>query len=267
MILASLVRHYLHESVHRSASLATVVSAVGLTLLLVVPLRVRDKEVYYWGQRSNPAPVMAREFSGIAVGMSQTIWVFLPLLASAGLLAAALQKGWIELLLSKPMPRVTLLASVYLAGLLIWFASAGVICFSLAATFRWLLHVPALPLLKAFTVLTLFFAVELGFLTLVAVARPNVMIAAASTFAMTFISGLMTDRIHIARYFNLRWLERVLDALYYILPKANELMALARRLSMDQAVKEMNWMPLWSSALFGLACLAGAAWILERRSY
>ena len=267
MILSSLVRHALHESVHRSASLATVVSAVGLTLLLVLPLQMRNGELFYWNQRAGSTAVMAREFSSIVMGMGQTIWVFLPLLAVAGLLASGLQKGWIELLLSKPMPRVTILGAVYLTGLILWLLSVGLMVASLAATFRWMLQVPALPLLKAFAVLTLFFAVELAFLVLVAVARPNVMIASAATFALTLIASLMEDRAKIARYFDSHWLERALDGLYYILPKFSELSSLARRLALTPEAQVTNWMPLWSSALFGAACLIVAGWLLHRKDF
>ena len=266
-ILSSMVRHALHESVHRSASLATVVSAVGLTLLLVVPLRMRDGELFYWSQRAPSTAVMAREFSSIVIGMGQTIWVFLPLLAVAGLLASSLQKGWIELLVSKPMPRITILGTVYLAGLILWLLSVGLMVASLAATFRWMLHVPAMPLLKAFAVLTLFFAVELAFLVLVAVARPNVMIASAATFAMTFIASLMGARAMIARYFDSRLVERALDGIYYILPKVNELLSLTQRVASTSEALITHWMPLWSSALFGVACLIIAGWLLERKDF
>lgn len=267
MILRSLVRHMLHESVHRSASLATVVSAVGLTLLLVLPLQMRDGEVFYWSQRAGSAAMMARQFSGIFMGVSQTIWVFLPLLAVAGLLASSLQKGWIELLVSKPMPRVTILSSAYVTGVILWLLSVGLMVTSLAATFRWMLHVPALPLLQAFAVLSLFFAVELGFLVLVTVARPNVMIASAATFAMTFFASLMGIRAVIARYFNSRLLEGALDGLYYILPKVSELTSLARLLADSPETPITNWMPLWSSALFGAACLIAAGWLLHRKDF
>ena len=262
-----MVRHALHESVHRSASLATVVSAVGLTLLLVLPLRMRDGELFYWSQRAPSPAVMAREFSSIVLGMSQTIWVFLPLLAVAGLLASSLQKGWIELLISKPMPRITILCTAYLTGLILWLLSVGLMVASLAATFRSMLHVPALPLLKAFTVLTLFFAVELAFLVLVAVARPNVMIASAATFAMTFIASLMGVRAVIGRYFDSRWLTWALDGLYYILPKVSELGSLARLLSDSPEARVTAWMPLWSSALFGAACLIAAGGLLNRKDF
>jgi len=267
VILGSMVRHALHESVHRSASLATVVSAVGLTLLLVVPLRMRDGELFYWSQRAPSTAVMAREFSSIVMGMGQTIWVFLPLLAVAGLLASSLQKGWIELLISKPMPRVTILSTAYLTGLILWLLSVGLMVSSLAATFRFMLHVPAVPLLKAFAVLTLFFAIELAFLVMVAMARPNVMIATAATFAMTFIASLMGVRALLARYFNSRWLERALDGLYYILPKVSELGSLARRFADTPEARITDWMPLWSSALFGAACLIAAGWLLERKDF
>lgn len=267
MILGSMVRHALHESVHRSASLATVVSAVAMTLLLVVPLRMRDGELFYWNQRTPSTAVMAREFSVIVMGMSQTIWVFLPLLAAAGLLASSMQKGWIELLISKPMHRLTILITAYLTGLTLWLLSVGLMVASLAATFRWMLRVPALPLLKAFTVLTLFFAVELAFLVLVAVARPNVMIASAATFALTLIASLMEDRAKIARYFDSHWLERALDGLYYILPKFSELSSVARRLALTPEAQITHWMPLWSSALFGAACLIAAGWLLNRKDF
>ncbi len=267
MILRSLVRHMLHESVHRSAALATVVSAVGLTLLLLVPLQVRDGEAYYWGQRSGSTATLAREFTTVVLGTGQTIWVFLPLLAVAGLLAAALQKGWIELLFSKPMPRIMLLGAAYATGLILWMLSVGLMVSSLAAAFRWTLHVPALPLLKAFAVLSLFFASELAFLVLVAVARPNVMIAAAATFAMTFFASVMGLRVVVARYFDSRLLERALDGLYYILPKVSELASLARRFADAPGARVTEWMPLWSTALFGAACLVAAGWLLQRKDF
>ena len=102
---------------------------------------------------------------------------------------------------------------------------------------------------------------------LVATARPNVMIASAATFAMTFIASLMGVRALLARYFNSRWLERALDGLYYILPKVSELGSLARRFADTPEARITDWMPLWSSALFGAACLIAAGWLLERKDF
>jgi type VI protein secretion system component VasF len=84
---------------------------------------------------------------------------------------------------------------------------------------------------------------------------------------MTFIASLMGLRAIIARYFDSRWLERALDGLYYILPKVSELGSLARLLSDSPEARVTAWMPLWSSGLFGAACLMTAGWLLHRKDF
>jgi hypothetical protein len=115
--------------------------------------------------------------------------------------------------------------------------------------------------------MTLVFAAELSFLLLVAVARPNVMIASAATFAMTFIASLMGLRASVARYFDSEWLRGALDGVYYVLPKVGELTNLAGRLSETPATKIADWMPIWSTGLFGAGCLIAAAWLLAKKDF
>ena len=62
-----------------------------------------------------------------------------------------------------------------------------------------------------------------------------------------------------------RWSRDVVRVLYYALPKVFDLGNIARRLVIGAPIED--WMPVWSSALFGVAVLGAGLLVFSRRNY
>ena len=53
--------------------------------------------------------------------------------------------------------------------------------------------------------------------------------------------------------------------LYWVLPKVFDVGRIARELVLGNSIT--SWMPIWSSALFGVAILSTGLYVFARRNY
>ena len=67
------------------------------------------------------------------------------------------------------------------------------------------------------------------------------------------------------RLLSSQWSRSMVHGLSYALPKVFDLGAISRRLVLGDPMG--SWMPLWSSAIFGLVVLATSLYAFERRNY
>lgn len=262
----AIARHTMHESFHRRPGLVLLAATLIWLLAFLLLVRFREGQVYFWGRPFHRHPQeFATGFTLVLLTVVREIWTFLALFASAGFVSAYFEKGWVELVFSKPLQRFSVILGSYLAGLALWALSAGTLMVFYAIYFRLQAGRPAAPLLKSLAVVTVAFAVMLAFLILMNVVRPGVALAVLSVYLLLLLSGVLMSRQELAKLLENTAAGKALDLLYYVLPKVPEMTLVATRLAQNRAVE--SWMPVWSSALFGLGSLLLAGWILERKSF
>ena len=119
-------------------------------------------------------------------------------------------------------------------------------------------------LLSAFFTVFIF-AVLLSVLVLCGVLWDSAAIGIMAAFAMMVITPILAQKSTLERLLDSEWSRDVVRVLYYVLPKTSDISLIIRHLILGQAID--SWMPVWSTALFGVAVLGAGLWRFERRSF
>ncbi len=197
-------------------------------------------------------------------GASYWMGILLALFATAPLINGMLERGRVDLLLSKPIGRPTLLFS-HLVGVLI-------VVFTLATYLMGMLWLvmsiksgiwnPRF-LVSIGMVLTMF-SIMYGVVLLVGVSSQSTALSLIVTYGLIFCSIVFLGKDELAPQINPPWRE-VFLTFYHILPNFAEVTKPVVQLVAGDPVE--SWYPLTSSALFGLAMYALAFFRFSRRDF
>jgi ABC-type transport system involved in multi-copper enzyme maturation permease subunit len=226
------------------------VSIFGRTLDRGRPLDVNELVT-----RTQAVIAMVLYFAGLALSV----------FASAGLVAAVFEPGRIELLLSKPVSRTHLLLGRYVGNVLVvaanvvYLVAGSWMIFGLK-TGVWGYGFPLSSLCTIFT-----FSVLLAVIVLIGVLWDSSAIAIMVTFAIMIITPILQQRRTIERLLSSEWSRDVLHFFYYVLPKTSEISQIIWKINLRQPID--SWMPVWSTAIFGIVVLAAGLWRFQRRTF
>jgi ABC-type transport system involved in multi-copper enzyme maturation permease subunit len=198
---------------------------------------------------------MAMYFFGMALSV----------FASAGLVAAVFEPGRIELLLSKPVSRTQLLLGRYAGNVLV--VAANIVYLTLGS---WIIFglktdVWGTGYLISCLFTVFVFSVLLAIIVLVGVLLESAAVAIMTTFGIIVVSLILAQTPTIERLLSSEWSRDAVRLLYYVLPKTSDISVIIRHLILNQPVD--SWMPVWSTALFGLAVLSAGILHFRRRSF
>jgi ABC-type transport system involved in multi-copper enzyme maturation permease subunit len=189
----------------------------------------------------------------------------LSVFASAGLVAAVFEPGRIELLLSKPVSRTHLLMGRYLGNVLVVAANIVYLVAGSWIIFGLKTQVWGTGFLISSLCTIFIFAVLLTVLVLVGVLWDSSAVAIMATFAIMILTPILAQKNLIERLLSSEWSRNVVRFLYYVLPKTSDVAVIIRHLILNQPVE--SWMPVWSTALFGVVVLGLGLWRFQRRSF
>ncbi len=190
--------------------------------------------------------------------------MLLAVLASAGLIPTIFEPGRIELLLSKPVERYHILLGRYLGNLLLIALNIFYPVLALWIIFGVKTGIWTPGFLWG-SMLTLFmFAVYLSVVLLIGVLWESAVVATMVTFGLMIISLILSSRTQIAKLLSSEFSRDMVRGLYYALPKVVDIGQILRHIVMGQPMD--SWMPVWSTAIFGMACLAGGLYIFQRKT-
>jgi hypothetical protein len=114
--------------------------------------------------------------------------------------------------------------------------------------------------------LTIFmFAVLLTIVLVIAVLSESAVLATMVTFGVMIVGLIVAQKSTLERLLTSEWSRNVVRGLYYALPKVWDLGNIGRRLVVGAAID--NWMPVWSTALFGVVMLGAGLFMFSRRNY
>jgi ABC-type transport system involved in multi-copper enzyme maturation permease subunit len=209
--------------------------------------------------------------SGFA-GFLYVIGTFLAIFATAHLVPRLQEKGTVDLWLSRPVGRVRLLLSRYLAGLLL--AGSNVV-YLLGA--MWLLVVWKTRLVHprfflAAAIILFAIAALMAFSFLVGTMTSSTAVSIMATFALFFLSAILVNHDRIAAALTHEWAGELIQGLYWLFPKTAELGAAVVALVMGEQgparmQKAVALQPFLTTGLFGAACLALACLRFRRKDF
>lgn len=215
--------------------------------------------------RSQDVNTMVRTAHAGVAAFLYGFGMLLAVLASAGLIPTIFEPGRIELLLSKPVERYHILLGRYLGNLLlialnIFYPVLAIWILFGVKTGIWT------PGFLWGSLLTLFmFSVYLSVVLLIGVLWESAVVATMVTFGLMIISLILAGRTQIAKLLSSEFSRDMVSGLYYALPKVVDNGNILRHIVMGQPVE--SWMPVWSTAIFGIACLAGGVYLFQRKNY
>ncbi len=215
--------------------------------------------------RGQDVAQLVRQVHGGLAAFLFTAGMFLAVFASAGLIPTVFEPGRIELLLSKPVTRHHILLGRYLGNLLVVAANIFYLVIAVWLIFGLKTGVWTYGFLWS-TVLTVFvFATLLTVVLLIGVLWESAVIAIMVTFGLMLISPILAQQSLLERLLTSETSRNIARGLYYALPKVFDLGNMARQIVLGTPIT--SWMPVWSSALFGIVVLSGGLFAFSRRNY
>ena len=206
--------------------------------------------------------------TGIQTGMAGFLFgvgLFLSIFATANLVPVMLEKGYVDLLLSKPLSRPALFLGRYLGALAVVLINLFYLVGGVWALLGWKTGIWKAGLPAAGLIIILTYAVILGFMMLVGVVTRSSSITIMLSYFLFPLAGILAVRENITVMLASKTTIAFIDGLYHVLPKIAGLGLLMGELAMGKPVS--SFAPLGSSILFGAACLALGVVVFSRKDY
>lgn len=212
---------------------------------------------------------------GFESGFSAVLYflcTFLAVFATAHLVPRMQEKGTIDLYLSRPVPRVKLILSRYVAGLILAGSNVFYLIGSIWLIVMWKTHVVHPRFFLAAAVIMFIIATLMAFAFLVGVITSSTAVSIMTTYGLFFFGLMLVGHDRIAAAVSKEWQATVINTLYWIIPKTAELGgAVVAFVSGGQAperlAQQLTWSPFLSTAAFGVASLILASWLFTRKEF
>ncbi len=257
------------------SSLFILIFAAGVNLDVVngalAGVRLFGQSVDVGGQTVDVDKLVLGFESGFSAFL-YLVGTFLALFATAHLVPRLQEKGTIDLYLSRPVGRVTLLLSRYAGGLLLAAANLLYLIGSMWLIVVWKTHVFHPRFLLSGLVILFAVATLLAFAFLIGVVTSSTGVSLMATYALFFLSAILVARERIAAAVSTETAANVIKGLYWILPKTAEIgqatVALVAGREAPERLANVHYFPVYgSTALFGAAALTLSAWIFSRKDF
>ncbi|MDQ6699802.1 MAG: ABC transporter permease [Acidobacteriota bacterium] len=217
------------------------------------------------GERKQDVTQLVRQVGGGIAAFLYTAAMFLAVFASAGLIPTIFEPGRIELLLSKPVRRYHILLGRYIGNLLVVTLNTVYLVFSVWIIFGIKTGVWTSSFLYSAAFTVFIFSVLLSVVVLVGVLWESAVVATMVTFALMIVSPFLAQKSTIERLLSSEWSRNVVRFFYYALPKVFDVGRISRELVLGKPIE--SWMPVWSTALFGVVMLSAGLYAFSRRDF
>jgi ABC-2 type transport system permease protein len=210
-------------------------------------------------------------FSVVLYGLS----IFLAIFATAHLVPRMQDKGTIDLYLSRPVSRLKLLFSRYLAGLLLATSNVAYLMTAVWAIVAWKTHVVHLRFFLGGALIVFVIAALLAFAFLIGVITSSTGVSIMTTYALFVFSSVLAGHARMSAAVSSSFSAYLIDTLYWIFPKTVEIGTAvftyvigqgAAEIAQNGALPVTAWSYL-STALFGIGCFALAAFAFKRKEF
>jgi ABC-type transport system involved in multi-copper enzyme maturation permease subunit len=205
-------------------------------------------------------------------GFLYLVGTFLALFATAHLVPRLQEKGTIDLYLSRPVGRVTLLLSRYAGGLLLAAANLVYLIGTMWLIIVWKTKVLHPRFLLAGLVILFAIATLMAFAFLIGVITSSTGVSLMGTYAIFFFAAILVAHEKFSAAVSTELAAKIIDGLYWALPKTAELgqaaVALVAGAEAPERLANINYLAVFgSTALFGVASLSLASWLFSRKDF
>lgn len=200
------------------------------------------------------------------------ICTFLAIFATAHLVPRMQEKGTIDLYLSRPVSRVRLLLSRYVAGLILAGSNIVYLMASIWLIVAWKTHVANPRFLLGGTIIFLVVAVLLAFAFLVGVVTSSTAVSIMTTYGIFFFGLMLAAHEKIEAAVSTEWQAAMIKGMYWFFPKTAELgqavVAFVGGSELPERIlRVLSPAPFLTTAAFGAGCLILASWLFTRKEF
>ena len=206
-------------------------SAINLDIVdgALAGAKLFGKQVEVSGSMSIEKLVMGFE-SGFS-GVLYVLCTFLAIFATAHLVPRMQEKGTIDLYLSRPVSRVKLILSRYVAGLILAGSNVLYLIGSIWLIVAWKTHVFHPRFFLAGGVILFLIATLLAFAFLIGVITSSTAVSIMATYGVFFFGVMLAGHARIEAALSKEWQAMVIKTLYWIMPEDRRARDVGRRLS------------------------------------
>jgi ABC-2 type transport system permease protein len=212
---------------------------------------------------------------GFETGFSAFLYflcTFLAIFATAHLVPRMQEKGTVDLYLARPVGRVRLLLSRYVAGLILAGSNVIYLMGSIWMIVAWKTHVYNSRFLLAGAIIFLVIAVLLAFAFLVGVFTSSTAVSIMATYGIFFFGLMLAAHDRIAAAVSKEWQAATIQTMYWVFPKTAELaQAVVAFVGGEQLPERilatLSPAPFLSTGAFGAGCLILASWLFTRKEF
>jgi ABC-type transport system involved in multi-copper enzyme maturation permease subunit len=221
------------------------------------------------------APSIEKLVLGFESGFSAVLYflcTFLAIFATAHLVPRMQEKGTIDLYLSRPVSRMKLILSRYVAGLLLAGSNVAYLLGSIWLIVMWKTHVVHPRFLAGGAVILFVIATLLAFAFLIGVITSSTAVSIMTTYGLFFFSIMLVGHERIAAAVSHQWQANLINGLYWVVPKTAELgeavvaFVSGGELS-DRLAKALTPTPFVTTGVFLISCLVLASWLFQRKEF
>ena len=198
-------------------------------------------------------------------GAAFTGGIFLSIFATASLVPTMLEKGAIDLLISKPLSRTQIFLGRYLGAQSIMILNVTYLIGGSWLILSFKTGIWHFPYLYCILMVIGAFAIIYSLMALVGVTSRSPGVTVTAAFTVFFLSTVLVHKDQIYAFLSSKVYDYILSALYHALPKMSELGEINLALVLGKPVE--SWLPLWSSGIVGLVMLSTATFIFARKDF
>jgi ABC-type transport system involved in multi-copper enzyme maturation permease subunit len=246
-------------------------SAINLDIVdgALAGAKLFGKHVEVSGSLSIEKLVMGFE-SGFS-GVLYVLCTFLAIFATAHLVPRMQEKGTIDLYLSRPVSRVKLILSRYVAGLILAGSNVLYLIGSIWMIVAWKTHVFHPRFFLGGVVILFLIATLLAFAFLIGVITSSTAVSIMATYGVFFFGVMLAGHTRIEAALSKEWQAAAINTLYWIMPKTAELatavVAYVAGGQIHSEVLQITPAPFVSTGIFGVVCLVLASWLFQRKEF
>ncbi|MEA2568470.1 MAG: type transport system permease protein [Acidobacteriota bacterium] len=205
-------------------------------------------------------------------GFLYVICTFLAIFATAHLVPRMQEKGTVDLYLSRPVSRVKLLLSRYVAGLILAGTNVFYLITSIWLIVMWKTHVFHPRFFLGGLLIMFVIAVLLAFAFLIGVVTSSTAVSIMGSYGLFFFGIMLAGHDRFAAAVSKEWQANVIQAMYWVVPKTLEMAKavvafVSGASAPDQIQSALAPAPFLSTAAFGIGCLVLASWLFQRKEF
>jgi hypothetical protein len=262
--------HSVRESINKRMALVLIGVAILFALLLffriiVKPMANGTSMIFIGQHMLGPASLGVPAVEAQEIQFTGTLWLFLSIFAAVPLLVSSLEKGWVELTLTKGIARWKALLGAYFAGLTLYAATLAVAMFPLALWLWAKTGISCKPLLIAIAIEVLAFGSLLSLAAFASLTRTGAALPIMLSIFVFILAPFLASRERgLFELITSNWGRAIITWMYRILPKTSELVSMC--IGYIQQESFGSWFPLWSTGTFIVAMMGLTIWTLHRKN-